>query len=170
MRSRGKGRPESQRKSLFVIGVGNPFMKDDGVGITVARTLRKLDLGLKVSVLERQVADLSILTYARKASKVVIVDAVKSGKPPGSTVKFNVDDPRSPLLRVPFSHEAGLRDMVAFARRSGIRLPPITVVGVEPADCGPGEGLSKPVADALPLVIEEVVNEVKSRAIRRVSD
>ncbi len=138
-------------------------MKDDGVGIEVARSLRKLKLGRGVVVLERQVADLSILTSARDASKLVIVDAAKSGERPGSVVKFSVDEPHAFPLRVPISHEAGLRDIVTLARKSGVRLPQITVVGVEPADCGPGEGLSKPVLDALPLVMKEVMNEVKNR-------
>jgi len=147
-----------------VIGVGNPLMGDDGVGAEVAKSLRKLHLGSGVEILERQSVDLSILTYAREARKMVIVDAIKSGGPPGSVIRFDVTRPHSPSMRLPVAHESGVSDIAVLARRSGIRLPPIIVVGVEPADCSPGAGLSKAVAGALPLVLEEVTKEVKECA------
>ena len=147
----------------FVVGIGNPYMRDDGIGIEVVRALRRLSLGDDVIILERQAADLSLLAYSEEASKLVIVDAMKSGNPPGTIIKFDATKPQSRLLRVPISHEFRLYDLVETAKESGIHLCPIAVVGVEPADCGIGEGLSKPVADALPLAIHEVVKELKGK-------
>jgi hydrogenase maturation protease len=138
-------------------------MTDDGIGIEVARALRKLDLGDDVVILERQVADLSLLALSEEASKLVIVDAVKSGNPPGAVVRFEATEPQSSLLKVPISHEFRLYDLVETARESGIPLCPVAVVGIEPADCRIGKGLSKPVAHALPLAVQEVVEELKGR-------
>jgi len=154
-------------KSCFVIGVGNPFMRDDGIGVEVARSLRKLNLRRQVVILERQVADLSLLTYAKEASKLIIVDAAESGSPPGTIIRFAMDEPQSRRLRIRFSHELGLRDFAAIVKQSGIPLSSVTIVGVEPSDCGPGEGMSKPVADALPILLKTVMDEVRSGARRR---
>ena len=153
--------PARARKNCLVVGVGNPLMGDDGIGIEVARSLRKLNLGGSVLVLERQTLDISILDLAKGASKLIVVDAVKSGRPPGSLVKFTPGGHGSPILRVSLSHEQRLDDILALAKRIGLRRPPIVVVGVEPEDCTPREGLSERVVNALPSVLEEVMAEVK---------
>lgn len=145
----------------FVIGVGNPYMGDDGVGIEVARELRKRVLGEGVRVLERQILDLSLLNLSKEASRLILIDALKSGRPAGTVTRFSATEEGSPMLQVPVSHELMLYDLVEMARQSGILGCPITVVGVEPASCNLGEGLSQPVADALPAAVAEVVAELK---------
>ena len=152
------------RKNCVVVGVGNPLMGDDGIGIEVARSLRESGLEGNVLILERQALDVSILDQADGASKLIVVDAVKSGRPPGSVVKFRPGAPGSPLLRVPLSHEQGLEDVIALAKKGGTRVPPVVVIGVEPEDCTPGEGLSEKVARALPSVLEVVRAEARQCA------
>jgi hydrogenase maturation protease len=162
-----KGRARRvQRKECVVVCIGNPLMGDDGFGIEMAKVLGKLNLGREVLVLERQTMDVSILDSAKGASKLVIVDAVKSGRPPGSLVKFTAGEPRSPALRVPLSHEQSLHDILALARKSGIHLPLTVVIGVEPGDCTVGKGLSAEVKEALPRALEEVRDEVREWACR----
>ena len=153
--------PARTRKKCVVVGVGNPQMRDDGIGIEVPRALRKSSPGSAVLDLERQTLDISILDQAKGASKLVVVDAIKSGRPPGSVVKFSLGRPGSPTLRAPLSHEQDFNDILALAQKSGMRQPPVVVVGVEPEDCTLGEGLSTTVAGALPRVLEEVEAEVK---------
>jgi len=148
-------------KECVVVGIGNPIMGDDGFGIELAKVLRKLEPGPRVLILERQTMDISVLDSARGASKLVIVDAVKLGRAPGSVIKLIVGGPRSPVLRVPLSHEQDLHDILALARKSGIPLPPTVVIGVEPVDCTAGKGLSAEVMEALPRALEEVRYEVK---------
>lgn len=63
--------------SSVVIGLGNVFMRDDGIGIQVARELRRHNLGKGVLVYDYQEMDLSLLEYFQGASKVVVVDALK---------------------------------------------------------------------------------------------
>jgi len=164
VRVRGK---KSSGKSCFVIGVGNPFMRDDGVGVEVARSLRKLNLGRQVVVLERQVADLSLLAYAKEASRLIIVDAAESGSSPGTVIRFAMNDPPGRRLRIRFSHELGLSEFAALVKQSGMPLASVVILGVQPSDCGPGEGLSKPVADALPTILKMVIAEIKKGDTRR---
>jgi len=157
-------------KECVVVGIGNPIMGDDGFGIELAKALRKLNPGPRVLILERQTMDISVLDSARGASKLVIVDAVKSGRPPGSLVKLVVGGIRSPVLRVPLSHERDLHDILALARKSGMHLPPTVLIGVEPADCTAGRGLSAEVIGALPQALEEVRDEVKECAEKGTDD
>jgi len=161
-RAEGERARGVRRKVCVVVGIGNPLMGDDGFGIEMAKALRRFNLGRRVLVLERQTMDFSILDSAKGASKLVIVDAVKSGRPPGSVVKFIVGRGPSPVLLVPLSHEVNLGDIFALARKSGIHPPLTVVVGVEPADSTAGKGLSVEVKEALPRALKEVRDEVKA--------
>lgn len=166
LRGRGGKSGGARKKECVVVGIGNPLMGDDGFGIEMARSLRELHLGRGVLVLERQTMDIAVLDYAKRASRLVIVDAVRSGRPPGSVVRFIVSGHRSLSLRVPLSHEQRLYDLLTLARKSGMRVPPTVVVGVEPADCTPGNGLSAEVKRALPRALEKARDEVEECAQR----
>ena len=135
-------------------------MKDDGVGIEAARKLRELGLGEGVAILERQNTDLSLLVLAKEASKLVIVDAVQSGRPPGTVTRFSLDELSSRSLKARISHEPGLYDLISLARQVGISPASVIIAAVEPADCGPGEGLTKAVADAVPRLLDVLLSEV----------
>jgi len=148
-------------RTRIVMCIGNAYMHDDGLGIEVAKELRKSDLGEGVEVIERQLPDLSVLLRPEGALGIIIVDALKSGARPGTLTKLRVGEKGSPSLRVPLAHELGLDDLIEFAGRNAIPLCPITVIGVEPASCEVGEGLTNTVAEALPSVLSEVVEELR---------
>ena len=144
-----------------VVGVGNPYMKDDGIGIAVVRELKKRDLGSNVLVLERQLLDISLLLLTETASRLIIVDAVRSGRLPGTLVRFEATGRRSPGLNVPLSHDIRLTDIISLARENRIALCPMVVIGVEPADCTIGEGMTKSVRESLATAVEAVTVELK---------
>src|SRR5271157_1131206 len=72
-----------------VVGVGNPYMKDDGVGIQVARQLRGLDPN-QFFVYEAQAMDMSLLWHFKDARKIVLVDATRYGAPVGTITRYSV--------------------------------------------------------------------------------
>jgi len=145
-----------------VIGLGNPYMKDDGVGIQAAKELKRRDLGVGVHVFEYQTLELSLLWQFRGASKVIVVDAMRSGGTAGTVSTFAITPREGPLLEVPGLHALQLYDMFDLANQGGMLPCPVIIVGVEPADCNPGEGLTERVSAALPLVVETVVRELDS--------
>ena len=151
----------SSRLLRIVVGVGNQYMGDDGVGIEVARELKKTNLGDEVLVLERQMLDISLLLLSENACKLIVVDAIKAGRPPGTIVRFTATDKGSPGLNVPLSHDMQLADLVRLARKNKIGLCPTVVIGVEPADCTIGEGMTDVVKDSLPAAVQAVLVELR---------
>jgi hydrogenase maturation protease len=135
-------------------------MRDDGVGIVIARELEKRNLGKDVLVLQRQMLDISLLLLSEDASRLIVVDAVRSGKRPGTLVRFRATGRGSPSLKVPLSHGMQVSDLVKLAKKNRISLCPISVVGVEPAVCTIGENLTKAVRDAVPAAVEAVLEEL----------
>ena len=151
----------------IIVGVGNPYMKDDGIGIYIARELRKKDLGNDVVILERQILDISLLLLSKETSRLIIVDAIKAKRSPGTVTSFTVTGNGTPGLEVPLSHDMHLEDLIRLARKNKIRVCPTTVVGVEPADCSLGEGLTREVEKALPEAVEAIIEEMKSPSQER---
>ena len=67
-------------------------MRDDAVGVLVARALQERSLGGSIQIYEHQEADTSLLEYFEGAKKVIIVDALRAGRPPGSLTKYTISD------------------------------------------------------------------------------
>lgn len=146
-----------------MIGLGNVFMRDDGIGIQVARRLRQEYLGSEVLVYDYQEMDLSLLQYFQGASRIVVVDALKSGKPPGTISKLSIATSEGPLLQLPNLHGLQLFDIFDLGTQAGILSCPVTIVGVEPKDCSPGEEMTAELVAALPRAVKEVIGELRTR-------
>jgi hydrogenase maturation protease len=139
-----------------VLGLGNPYLRDDGVGIAVAKVLQQRNMGEKVLVRAHQAFDLWLLSEFSGASRLIIIDAVKSGSAPGTVVEYEVAPLPGTLCSLPGLHSLELHDLIDFASRMGLLSCPVTIIGVEPRDCGVGEGLSPEVERAIPEVVARV--------------
>src|SRR5688572_24132063 len=77
----------------IVIGLGNEFRGDDGVGLIAARQLR--ERGLAAVDHEGDLA--ALIDRWKGAARVILIDAVASGAAPGTVHQF--DASASPLPR-----------------------------------------------------------------------
>ncbi len=152
---------EGKERKMVVVGLGNVFMRDDGIGIHVAREVRQRNLGTEVDVYDYQEMDLTLLEYFQGASKLVVVDALKSGNPPGTVSKYSIAPREDTLTQLPSLHGLQLFDLFDLAKQAGLLSCPVIIVGVEPKDCSPGEEMSEELADALPRAVDEVIKELR---------
>jgi hydrogenase maturation protease len=148
------------KTKTVVIGLGNLYMKDDGLGLRVAEELKKMNLGEAVSVQQRPEMDLAVIGELQDASKVIIVDAVKGGMKPGTISKYTLTPRKEEIAALPGLHSMKLSDLLDIAMSSGVLTCPVVIVGVEPKDDSLGTELSSEVQSALPKVIEAVVGEL----------
>ncbi|OBF09758.1 peptidase M52 [Mycobacterium sp. ACS4054] len=144
---------------VVVVGLGNPYRRDDGVGVAVATALR--DLVWPNVVVKTDVAEPTALLEAwTGAGLAVIVDAaIATPANPGRIHRYQLDEvPDQPEGLS--SHSVDIGDTHALARVLG-RVPGAVVVfAVEAADTGAGDGLTPTVARAVPLVIDMVAAEI----------
>ena len=150
-----------------VVGIGNPFRRDDGVGTAVADRLRRaLPPGVRVVALDGEPARL-VDAWAG-APVAIVVDAMRSGAAPGTLRRtelattagrddrVDVPEPVAPA-RSASSHAYSLRDAVDLGRALG-RVPArLVLYTVEGRDFADGPGLSDPVAAVVPEVAARVV-------------
>ncbi len=157
---------EASRGRSVVVCVGNRYMKDDGVGPEVAAFLKELPLGPEVLIATNQGIDLALLAGFRYAKRLVVVDALRTGKTPGTVSTFAVLSRKNPIVAIPGLHEVGFLEAVDAARLEGLKCP-VTLVGIEPEDCGPGEGLTERVKSAVPLAAAAAADALGTHRSRR---
>ena len=143
----------------LVIGVGNRWRGDDGVGPCTIEALARIE-GLDAELLTLDGEPARLVAAWQGRSVVVIVDAIVTGDPPG-TVHVITDLARLPGAAAgASSHGGGIAEAVALGRALGQLPDRLLVVGVEPAAVGHGGELSPSVAAAVDAVVRLVAAEV----------
>ena len=143
---------------MLVIGVGNPFRKDDGAGPAAAALVKAgAPMGVRVLVRGGEAADL--IECWELDDDVVIIDAMKAGMEPGSIKR--IDAVAGPFPVEDFklsSHSFGVAEAVEIARVLA-RLPKSLIVyGIEAHDVADGEGLSPAVQKAVAEVASQILS------------
>jgi hydrogenase maturation protease len=146
---------------IRVIGLGNTLAGDDGVGVIAARRLARMP-GLAAEVIEAELAGLEVLDLVRGSRAVILIDAVRSGRPAGAIQRLDVST--RPLAPSPLGHSthafhAG--DALELARALDALPPTVIVYGVEAGSVDAGGALSPPVAAALPALTDRIAREVE---------
>lgn len=151
----------------LLVGIGNTFRGDDGVGPVVARGAAQAlqSEGWPGSVDVTELADpASLVEVVEVAELVVVVDAMTSGAPAGSllTIDATIDPLPTDGWAAGGTHALGLAAAVELCRALG-RLPDrLMVVGVEVANVSPGTELTPAVAAAVPDAVEAAAAAVRA--------
>jgi len=141
----------------MIIGLGTDTGGDDAAGLLVARRLR--ELGVEAQDYSGEV--LGLLDLWEGADSVILIDAMRSGRPAGTVCVF---DPR----QAPFGSEAfpvsthglGLFDALALAEELG-RLPRrVVIYGIEGRNFAPCDEISPEVLAAVEDVARRIAREV----------
>ncbi|GAA1148491.1 hydrogenase maturation protease [Nocardioides aquiterrae] len=142
----------------LVIGLGAPDRGDDAVGAAVAGAVATRLAGIAVVAHEDPTG---LLDVWAGHSPVVVVDAVRTGAPPGTVHRLETGTADRPIRAGHGStHALGLAEVVELARALG-RLPErLVVVGVEADRFDHGAPLSPAVAAAVPVAVRRVCEEL----------
>lgn len=143
--------------NLAVIGIGNPFRRDDGVGHVVAERVQKAALNdVDVVVLDGEPVRL-IEAWAGYAH-VVLVDAMRSGAPPGTIRSIApLSATRDAPLSASSSHAPGVADAFLLGRAMNRMPERLTIIAIEGREFAFGASLSPAVAAAATIVAERIV-------------
>jgi hydrogenase maturation protease len=147
---------------LCVIGCGNSIRSDDGVGIYVAQTLRRV-LQLKPQpdtlVFEAGRDGMAVMFQARVARRLIIVDASKSGSEAGAISKIRGKDLASEPEPGSSTHDFRWQHALAAGRSIfGADFPTdVTIYLIEAGTLKVGLKLSAPVLASANRVADEIL-------------
>jgi hydrogenase maturation protease len=150
------------RPKVLVIGIGNVYRSDDGVGIVVARRLgERKPAGVKI--IEESGEGTTLLSRWKDAQAVILVDAVHSGAPPGTIRRI---DARVETIPARFfhcsSHAFSVAEAVELGRALNQLPQQLILYGIEGGHFSAGERLSVKVEQAVTAVVGRVLDEVHS--------
>ena len=148
-------------RDVVVIGAGNGFRSDDGVGLFVAARVREcVAAGVRVVALEGGASE--VMAAWRDCDAAIIVDAVCSGAHGGHVHRFNASEEKLPSQLFRFStHAFGVVEAIELGRVLGTLPPKVIVYGIEGTNFNAGTDITPEVARAADDVVARVVNEVE---------
>ena len=147
-----------------MVGVGNAYRRDDGVGPAVAERLRTR-MDAEVVTCEQEPSRL--LDAWAGVDLALVVDAVSSGAEPGTVHRFDASERAVPSSVFRGStHALGVGEVIELARALG-RLPRrLLVYGVEGGEFAAGDGLTPAVAAAVGPLAAELLEEAGCTSAR----
>ncbi len=146
----------------LVLGLGNILLGDEGLGVRVVeRLLEQYEFPEGVRVMDGGTLGLDLLPYVEEASRLLVIDAVQAGKPPGTLVRMEGSEVPVFLDASKVSpHQEGLQDLLAVAMLKGYLPEEVILWGAQIESLGVGLELSEPVAAQVDGLSGKVLEEL----------
>lgn len=149
----------------LILGLGNPLITDDSVGLRVVEALGPLLADrADVELSEDYWGGLQLMERMIGFDRVIVVDAIQTGAAPGTIHRLSVDG--IPTQRSASAHDVNLATALEFGRLAGASLPAnerIWLVGIEAEDVlSFAEQCTPAVEAAVPQAVEAVLAALDS--------
>ncbi|MHC4759106.1 MAG: hydrogenase maturation protease [Planctomycetota bacterium] len=150
------------QKSTVVLGLGNPLMSDEGIGIHIINELiKQKDTFPSVDFIDAGTAGLSVLHLLADRQKAIFIDCAFMQAQPGELKRFTPRDVKS-IKDLPdhSMHEADLLKIIDCAKKLQQCPPNVVIFGIEPQNIIPGRELSQPLKDNISNYIAAIISEL----------
>jgi len=152
---------EKKKRTAVILGVGNVLMRDDGAGVAAAMSLKDSKQTPRgVLCVDGGVAGLNLLPLIESCVHLIIIDAVRFGKRPGTVKRFKWKEGLVIPKATASAHNIGVFELLAFAAIGG-KCPETVIIGIEPEDVSPGLELTPTVKNALNGAVLAVIKELE---------
>jgi len=120
---------------ITVLGIGNILLTDEGFGVRVVEKLDdEYEFPENVSLVDGGVLGISLLGVIADAQHLIVVDAVKNKKPPGTLYRLEKDELPERILLKNSLHQTDFLETLTLCQIID-KVPQTSVVlGVEPED------------------------------------
>ena len=157
---------DSKPRPVKIIGFGNIFMGDDGIGIKIIEELEKVKSSgdLKnVEIIDGATSAIDLLFNLNNSDRVIIIDAIDAGQADGEVVKFKLNDIKNMKGKTfkSFSlHDLNLNEV--FNLMNSLKIyPDITLIGIKPKIIDYNDKLSPEIERRIPEIILMIKKEIK---------
>ena len=145
--------------NTLVLGIGNPILTDDGVGIKIAQKLKEEKA--KLEVIETSEAGIILLDLIVGYNKLIIIDSIKTEKgKPGDLYKLELGDlkPSKDFLS---SHGIGIATAFKLGQELEYSMPKfVSIYAVNIKDnLTFGEECTEALKERIPLIAKQIIEE-----------
>jgi hydrogenase maturation protease len=151
---------EERRRPIVVVGLGNLWRGDEGIGVHLLRALAdKTALYPEVEFYELGTGGLALLHVIADRDKAILLDCAFMGATPGTLRRFGPGEVLSTkvLPRVSL-HEGDVLQLLELARQLGQLPAEVVIFAVEPAEVCATDELSS----ALHTRLQEYLRQVEA--------
>lgn len=146
----------------LVLGLGNPLMGDDGLGLAALARLRaEFELPKEVDLVDGGTWGMNLLHLIEGAERLVLLDAILTGDLPGTVIFLERDELPRFFAHKLSPHQIDLREVLALAEWRGHLPRQLVSIGIQPLRVELGEMLSLPVANAMESLVERTVAQLE---------
>ena len=146
----------------LVLGMGNPILRDDRIGLRVIEELEGLFFDSDVTLRTSTLAGMNLLECLMGFDRVILVDGIQTGGEPGSVYRLSPQDfiARNEL---PHLHNIDFFRALMLARGLIPDMPnDVVIIGIEVKDVSTfGEDLTPQVERSVPQAVGQILQIVK---------
>ena len=149
-------------RDTLVVGLGNPLMGDEGVGLCVLERLEEqADRFPDVEFMDLGTGGMTLVHAMAGRSRVILIDCAFMDEPPGTLRRFTPEQVRSrkPRLRQGL-HGGDLLELLELSDRLGELPADVVIFGIQPVDISPRRSLSQKLRDRLQEYADRVAAEL----------
>ncbi len=148
----------------LILGLGNSILRDDRIGLDVARLVQKELKLVDCNLVESQLVGTNILDFICGYKTLIVIDSIKTenGKD-GDIYQLSLDDlPKQKRMNSP--HNVGLYWTIQMGRKLGMDVPDIIrIYAIEVNDpFNFGEELTDTMKKLLPKIVENILEKEKT--------
>ncbi len=146
---------------LVIIGIGNLLLMDEGIGVHTINELEKYDLPRSVEIYDGGTGGFKLIDLMHETKKVIFIDAVETGKAPGTIITFKSKDVHSLRPKKKYSlHDTDLLEVIKMTELLD-NPPEIEIMGIQPKIINYGTTLSKELTDSMSNIINTVLSRIE---------
>ena len=150
---------KTQPVKTLILGIGNPILTDDRVGIRIAQKLKEEKPELEV--VETSETGITLLDLITGYNKLIIIDSIKTEKGnPGDLYRLKLENLK-PAKDVSSSHGLGIATAFQLGRKLGYSMPKDTsIYAVEIKDNTTfSEKCTRQVKKRMPFITKQIIKE-----------
>jgi hydrogenase maturation protease len=146
---------------VLVLGLGNPIMADDGVGVAALERLRRgWSLPAPVRLVDGSTWGMNLLPLIEEEQRVLFLDAIDVGRGPGALVVLEGEVLPRFFAHKLSAHQIDLREVLAVAELRGTLPSDLAAIGLQPARVEMVCGLSPEVEAGMESLLAAVVERL----------
>jgi len=154
-------------KPTIVVGLGNPLMADEGIGVVLIEELGKLAAAGKlpsdtVEYYDGGCGGMYLLHTIAERKKAILLDCCLMSTEPGTIKRFTPDDVNSVKQMAHLSlHEVDILKVIKMAKEIGQCPDEIVIFGIEPVSITQQMHLNDAIKAKIPDYIAAIEAEIR---------
>jgi hydrogenase maturation protease len=152
---------ENGFRKVLLIGIGNEYRSDDGIGLGIARKICERHLS-SVNVKEESGEGATLMEAWQGYETVILVDAISSGAKPGTILKIDASKEIGSAKFFHYStHAFSVTEAIELARAMKTLPPKLFVYGIEGVNFNAGVDISHVVQESAKQVVDQILKDIE---------